>query len=185
MTSPSAAAPTDGNIILTGFMATGKSTVGRLLAQRLDRRFVDTDAVIEADHGPIPDIFAQHGEEAFRRLERDVAADLAERRGLVIATGGRLLLDAENARLLMATGRAFCLTATPAEIVDRVKAQQASDGVERPMLDGNPDQNVRALLDERRDGYGRFPQVSTSNRSLDNIVDELMLLITETEEDDT
>ncbi len=86
--------PRPGNVVLTGFMATGKTTVGRLLAERLGYEFVDTDQLIEQRHGPIPAIFRESGEGEFRRLERSVADELAARRQLVISTGGRLLLDA-------------------------------------------------------------------------------------------
>ena len=79
------------NVVLTGFMGTGKSTVGRLLAERLGYEFVDTDQLIVERYGPIPEIFATDGEAAFRAYEREVAGELAERQGLVIATGGRAL----------------------------------------------------------------------------------------------
>ena len=65
------------NVVLTGFMGTGKTTVGRLLAEDLGYEFVDTDELIERRHGPIAEIFASRGEEAFRQIERDVAAELA------------------------------------------------------------------------------------------------------------
>jgi shikimate kinase len=87
------------NVVLTGFMGTGKTTVGRLLAERLGYGFVDTDALIVARHGPIAEIFAGRGEGEFRRLEAEVAAELADRTGLVIATGGRMLLDHGNAEV--------------------------------------------------------------------------------------
>ena len=74
---------TAGNIVLTGFMGTGKTTVGRLLAERLGFEFVDTDHMIEADHGPIPLIFAEQGEAAFRAIESAVAVELAGRGGHV------------------------------------------------------------------------------------------------------
>ena len=86
----------DDNLVLTGFMATGKTTVGRSLAERLGLEFVDTDLLIESMHGPISQIFEQKGEEWFRSIERGVAAELGTKTGLVIATGGRLLLDPEN-----------------------------------------------------------------------------------------
>ncbi len=108
----------DDNIILTGFMGTGKSTVGRLLAGRMGREFVDTDDLIaQRDGRSIADIFNDDGETHFRDLEAQVAAELAERRGLVIATGGRLMLDPDNAAALGATGPVFCLSAEPAVIV--------------------------------------------------------------------
>ena len=147
-------------VVLTGFMATGKTTVGRALARRLGYDFVDTDAVIEERHGPIPAIFAQHGEAAFRRIEREVAAELAGRPGLVIATGGRLMLDPANVATLGASAVVVCLQAGAEAIVARLRAD--ATGVEdRPMLAGDdPERRVRELLAERADGYGRFPQVA-------------------------
>ena len=69
------------NIVLTGFMGTGKTTVGRLLAEQLGYEFVDTDRVIEERHGKIADVFRSVGEEGFRRIERELAAELADRVG--------------------------------------------------------------------------------------------------------
>src|SRR3546814_5648389 len=85
-------------------MGTGKSTVGRLVAERLGRDHVDTDALIETRHGPIAELFSTHGEDHFRRLERQVAAELAPRSGLVVSTGGRTMLDPENQATLGTTG---------------------------------------------------------------------------------
>lgn len=120
------------NIILTGFMGTGKSTVGRILAGALDYNFEDSDQIIEARAGmTIPEIFQQKGEEAFRRMESEVAMELALRQGQVIATGGRLMLDGANAATLGGSGMVFCLKATPEEILSRV----AADDNDRPLLD--------------------------------------------------
>src|SRR5690606_6565646 len=99
------------NVVLTGFMGTGKTTVGRLLAERLGFEFVDTDALITERHGPIPEIFARDGEAAFRQFERALAAELAERSGLVVSTGGRLMLDPASAAALGNGAAVFCLTA--------------------------------------------------------------------------
>ena len=81
------------NIILTGFMGSGKSTVGVLLAEILVKEFVDTDSMIEQIHGPIPEIFKSEGEEVFRQYEREISEQLELEENLVIATGGKLLLD--------------------------------------------------------------------------------------------
>ena len=108
------------NIVLTGFMGTGKTTVGRLLAEQLGYEFVDTDRVIEERHGPIGDLFRSAGEAAFRHIERELASELADRERLVIATGGRMMLDPHNVASLSRNGRVFCLVATPDEIFDRV-----------------------------------------------------------------
>ena len=158
----------DRNVVLTGFMGTGKSTVGRALAARLGREFVDTDQIIEARHGPIPTIFTEQGEDAFRRYERKVADDLAGRRLLVIATGGRTMVDAVNARRLGATGDVVCLVASLDTILERV----VDDGAvaTRPLLRGD---DVRArvadLLAERAVAYGAFHQIRTDGRTPDEV----------------
>ena len=101
------------NIVLTGFMGTGKSTIGRGLATRLGYKFVDTDAMIVERHGTIAQIFEKGGEGAFRQLERDTAVELAGRSGCVISTGGRFMLDEHNASVLTPTSDVFALVAEP------------------------------------------------------------------------
>lgn len=161
------------NIVLTGFMGSGKSTIGRLLAERMGRRFVDTDDLIVEAHGPITEIFADHGEEHFRRLESDVSRELAAGDGLVIATGGRLMLDPANAALLGATGEVFCLSATVSEILARVLGDKGEPV--RPLLAGDdPEARVTALLAERSEAYDRFTQVATTGRTPAEIADEIL-----------
>lgn len=168
--------PRTGNIVLTGFMGTGKSTVGRLLADRLGVTFVDTDELIERTYGAIERIFADRGEAEFRRIERAVADELAERDGLVISTGGRLMIDPYNADRLGRRASVFCLTASVDSIVARVDADRQR--VDRPLLAAT---DVRArvaeLLAERADGYGRFTQIDTEGRSPDQIVDDIAIRI--------
>lgn len=165
------------SIVLTGFMATGKTTVGRLLAERLGYAFVDTDAVIVERHGPIPQIFATQGEDAFRRIEREVAAELAGQGGLVIATGGRLMLDEANVATLGASARVFCLQAGAEAIVARLRADTTAIA-DRPMLAGDdPEQRVRDLLAERAAGYGRFAPVATEGRTPAGIAAEIAALV--------
>ena len=163
------------NIVLTGFMGTGKTTAGRLLARRLGFDFVDTDAIIEERHGPIAAIFSERGEAAFRAIEREIAGELAERDQLIIATGGGMMLDPSNVALLSRNGRVFCLVAEPETILDRVVADASR--VERPLL-ATPDplQRIIDLLAERHPAYGSFIQVSTEARSLDEVADDLFML---------
>lgn len=102
------------NIILTGFMATGKTTIGIGLAKALGYAFVDTDHLIEDRWGQtITEIFREKGEAAFRTMETDVARELGKKEGLVIATGGGMVLDPVNITALEKQGRIFCLVATP------------------------------------------------------------------------
>jgi len=159
------------NIILTGFMGTGKTTVGRLLAARLGREFIDSDDLIVARAGkPVADIFRDEGEERFRAWEAVAAAELAGRRGLVIATGGRLMLDAANAAALGATGPVFCLSASTEEILARL----AADGAARPLLTGDDAAaRVAALRRQRAVGYARFRPVATGGRSPAAVADDI------------
>ncbi|RLB93579.1 MAG: shikimate kinase [Deltaproteobacteria bacterium] len=161
-----------GNIILTGFMATGKSAVGRRLAQILGRRFVDTDELIAARQGcSVAGIFRHHGETYFRKLEAEVARELAMAGGLVVATGGQLLLDPGNAEVLGRTGRIFCLTAEPEAILARVEADTE---VRRPLLETEDRlARITALLKERAAGYARFEALDTTGRSPEEIARDI------------
>ncbi len=165
--------PRDLNVVLTGFMGTGKSTVGWLIARELGWAFVDTDDVIVDRHGPIEAIFETRGEDAFRALEREVAAEVAGGKHLVIATGGRMLLDPANADALSATGRVCCLVADADEIIRRLQAD--TDGAVRPLLAGDdPTAAVTRLLDQRAAGYGQFDQVPTAGRSPEDIAADII-----------
>jgi len=157
-------------------MGTGKSTVGRLLAKQLAYDFVDTDDWIEAENGrSIQTIFREEGEATFRQLEHDASVTLGQREGLVIATGGGLMLDEVNAVTLMENGRVFCLVAEPNEIVERV-----GGGEERPLLNvPDPAAKIQELLDKRRDGYGRFPQISTTGKSPKQVAQEIINVMRE------
>jgi shikimate kinase/3-dehydroquinate synthase len=172
-----ASAPRDRrNVVLTGFMGTGKTTVGRLLADDLGYRFVDTDALIEERLGPIPDLFASHGEEAFRAIERAIAVELAGQTGLVISTGGRMMLDPANVRALSANGRVFCLVATPEEVFERVTSDPSA--IERPLLQvPDPRQRIVELMSERDPEYRRFPQLVTDARTPDAVAHDLQAVV--------
>lgn len=162
----------DRNVILTGFMGTGKTSVGQALAARLGYAWVDTDALIESKHGPVTEIFAAYGEGFFREIEASVAAELARRRRHVISTGGHMMLDETNAALLSAHARVFCLTASPDTIVHRLAAE--GNGT-RPLLAGDdPAERIRSLLAERAEAYAAFEQVPTDEATLDDLVDELV-----------
>ena len=159
------------NIVLTGFMGTGKSTVGRLLAQRLGLKHVDTDHMIERRHGPIPRIFEEQGEDGFREIEQAIAHELSTDVGYVISTGGRFMLDSQNSALLVPKNRVFCLVADFEVIMDRVMRRRSS----RPMLAGeNPRERVEELMRERAAGYAQFEAVPTDERPPARVVDDIV-----------
>ncbi len=107
------------NLVLMGMMGCGKSTCGRLLAQRLGRELVDMDTVIQQREGrSISHIFAREGEEHFRDLETALAKELSQKDNLVISTGGGVILRAENVEALRQTGTVFWLNRSPEEIFD-------------------------------------------------------------------
>lgn len=141
------------NIILVGFMATGKTSVGKQLAQKTGMRFVDMDAIIEEREGrTINEIFASDGEPYFRERECALAKELAQESGLIISTGGGIVLNPENIAAFNATGLVACLTAEPEEILRRVARCQS-----RPLLAGDKEKQVRDLLEKRRPLYEAIP----------------------------
>ncbi len=161
------------NLVLTGFMGSGKTTVGRELALRLGMEFVDTDVLIESRHGPVSSIFDESGEAEFRAIERSVARELGQRSGLVIATGGRMILDRESFQALSSSGRIFCLVASVDEIHRRVTNDPS--GPIRPLLEGDDRrQRIIELLAEREEGYGRFPQVVTDQLTPEEVADRIV-----------
>jgi shikimate kinase len=165
------------NIILTGFMGTGKTTVGRLLAGRLGYKFVDTDALIQARHGrPIPDIFRELGETSFRQMEAETARELAGQAGLVIATGGGFMLNPANLTALSRHGLIFCLVATPEEILARVSRDKSP--VDRPLLRvADPARRIVELLQARAAVYQQFRQISTSHQTPAQVAGQILALL--------
>lgn len=160
------------NIILTGFMGTGKSTLGRLLAQELGYRFIDTDSEIESRIGQtIAELFQEQGEQAFRKLEQELVYELAEQQGLVISTGGGLVLNPQNVAALQSSGQIICLTASAEEILERVSAQQHI----RPLLqEKDPLKKIKKLLEEREPIYSIFKQLSTSEKTPEELIAQLL-----------
>ncbi|MEN9901419.1 MAG: shikimate kinase [Pseudomonadota bacterium] len=131
------------NIFLVGLMGAGKSTVGRILARRLGKRFVDSDHEIEKRNGvTIPVIFEIEGEDGFRRREQEVLADLAQEKDLVLSTGGGIVLKPENREVLRNHGFVVYLNARPELLAERTKHDRT-----RPLL------NVEDPLTRLRELY--------------------------------
>lgn len=140
-------------VVLTGFMGTGKSTVGRLLAKRLGFEFLDFDELIEKEAGmPVKEIFSSHGEARFREFEARAIEKLASGalgNSLVVSTGGGAVVKERNRSLLRSFGVLVCLKASPEEILRRV-----GNRPERPLLFGpDREEKLHTLLSERQTAY--------------------------------
>lgn len=163
------------NIVLVGFMGTGKSSVGKKLAKRLGMKFVDMDTIIEERAGkPIPRIFAEDGEPQFRAMERALAEELSHKHGLVIACGGGVVLNPDNIRNYSRTGLVVCLNATPEVIFERT-----SKANNRPLLEEQDRmQRIKDLLAKRKALYAAIPhQVDTTTLSTEEVAQAILKLV--------
>ena len=163
------------NIVLCGMMGVGKSSVGIRIAEKTGRRWYDTDIVITDRFGRISDIFEYYGEAHFRALETDVAKELAGMDGLVISTGGGLVLKYENTDLLKRNGKIFFMRASFETLLGRVRADET-----RPLLkdNGKIAEKLGELLAERTPVYEAVADfiVDTDNKSVDEVADEIIRL---------
>ncbi len=163
------------NVVITGFMGTGKSTVGRQVASLLGRPFVDMDAVIEERASkPIPAIFASEGEVRFREMEADLCRELGQRGGLVIATGGGALVDPANRAALADEALGVCLGCREDVLLERL-----GGGESRPMLAGDDTRRrSRELLRKRRPAYQQVPfHIETAGRRPEEIAEAIVALV--------
>lgn len=161
------------NIVLIGYRGTGKSTVGKVLASRLGRTVVSTDAEIVRRAGQtIPEIVAKHGWDYFRELESTVCQELAAREGLVIDTGGGAILRSQNVDNFKKTGTLFWLTASVGTIAGRIGGD-----TQRPSLTGTKSfvEEIQEVLAERTPKYQAAADhiVPTDGRSIGQIVDAI------------
>lgn len=165
----------DRPIILTGFMGSGKSSVGRVLAKRLSCRFVDLDAEIVSAAGvSINEIFARDGEAAFRMMESDqLQRILAETRASVIATGGGAVISAENRRKMRSCGVVVNLKVTLEQVLSRLHT-----ATDRPLLAGaDAPERVKALMDGREHFYADADiQIDTGGKSVEDVAAEILKL---------
>jgi shikimate kinase len=162
-------------LVLIGFMGTGKSSLGRLLAKKLNYRFIDTDQLIEERQGcSITKIFSQVGEVGFRRLENELARELVLAESVVIATGGGFPLNPENIALLRRNGLIITLQATAETIYRRVCQEQ-----HRPLLaEGDPLNRIITLLAARAPIYQNTDlTLDTTAKSLDALVAEVIAVL--------
>ena len=165
------------NIVLMGYRGTGKSTVGRLLAARLGRELVSTDAeIVKRAQRTIPEIVAQEGWEYFRDLESDICRELASRDQLVIDTGGGAILRAQNVEALKKNSTVFWLTASVETIAKRIGGDN-----QRPSLTGIKSfvDEIQDVLQERTPKYQAAADhvIATDDRSINQLVETLLSLV--------
>ena len=148
------------NVFITGFSGTGKTTTGHEVARLLGWKFVDTDDLIVAsERMAIEDIFSRHGEEEFRRIERETLKTVARSRHQVVSTGGGVIMDERNRAVMDRAGVVVLLEARPDTLVRRLRQQEADDGddlVARPMLDADDlVERIHSLKAQRQFNYTR------------------------------
>jgi len=171
------------NVVLIGFRGSGKTTVGRALAERLGREFIDTDDCIERQAAmSIRDLFERHGESHFRSLESQAIAELAKLDGKVIATGGGAVLKYQNMQLFKRAGaRTFFLQVGAETAQERIQAD-ASSRQRRPALtDQDPAAEIRKLIAFRHPYYLQAADhvISAEGRKVEEIVDEILRILKE------
>ncbi|PDO11763.1 MAG: shikimate kinase [Candidatus Reconcilbacillus cellulovorans] len=159
------------HIVLVGFMGTGKSTVGALLASRLGRPFVDTDRLVEETAGmSVSDIFERYGEAEFRRRESEALVRALAGEPAVVATGGGAVLSEANRRAMTGAGFVVALVADPEVLTARL-----GRGAGRPLLSGDVRERVFRLLEERRHAYDFADlRVDTSHLSPEQVARKIL-----------
>ncbi len=163
------------NVMLVGFMGTGKTTVGKMVAERLHKTFVDMDHLIEDREGKkISDIFAQEGEAHFRALERALIQELAGQENLVVAAGGGIVLNPLNIEDFAKTGIVICLKASHETILRRVLKSS-----HRPLLEeGDKRQKIVNLMNARQPLYDAIPlSVNTACLSAREVADDVCRMV--------
>ncbi|MDD5773182.1 MAG: shikimate kinase [bacterium] len=160
------------NIVLIGFMATGKTILGKLLAERLNMKFIDTDVLIEENEGKkISKIFEKEGEKYFRNLEKEVIKKVSRKNNTVISTGGGVVLLPENIERLKRKGIIICLKTRPEVILERIKLQK---GI-RPLLNKpEPLKEIKSILKKRAPYYKQADfTIDTSDFEAEKIIDRI------------
>ncbi len=163
----------DNNIIFIGFMATGKSTIGKLLASKLGKVFIDTDNLLEDKYkSSIDQLFKKVGEEKFREHEREIIHSLVNLKNHVISTGGGAVTYKDNFQVLKSMGTTISLIASIPTIVERI----SNDSANRPLLEGsNLEDKISNLLQKRAFYYiGSDIMINTDSMTIENVIDVIL-----------
>ncbi len=162
------------NIVLIGYMGTGKTAVGQVLSEEMRREFIELDWLIEKKAGKsIPEIFKDGGEIAFRELEIEAAKQVAAKTNVIIACGGGIILNKINIDRLKVNGITVCLTALPDVILERVSVEQG----QRPLLEVEDQlKTIKEMLEYRKPYYERSADITidTSEMSISEVVQEIV-----------
>ena len=162
------------HIFIVGMMGTGKTSIGKKLAKRLSYAWFDTDQLLEEEWGySIDTFFQKHGEAAFRQAEQEILMKLVDKHPAVITTGGGIVLNPANCRLMLQNGQVISLTAHPDELIRRLQYDQS-----RPLLKGNVKEKVWKLATERAEKY-QFADlmIDTTKKKIADVVEEAYLYL--------
>jgi shikimate kinase len=161
------------NIYLVGFMGSGKSTVGKILAEKLNMNFIDIDKLIEEKEGmKIKDIFEQKGESYFRELERKQIEAIVNQEGVIVSTGGGLGANLDNMNLMKKNGDVIWLDVSLNTVLDRLKNDQ-----DRPLLK-QPTEKIKQLFEERKNVYRLANiRINADKKTPSQIVEEILTKI--------
>jgi shikimate kinase len=163
----------EASIILTGFMGSGKSSVGKVVSSQLGRSFIDLDEeIVKAAGWTINEIFARDGEQAFREIESfQLAKVLSSKNGIVLATGGGVVISAKNRELMRGSGVVVCLQVTLEQVMARI-----SDSNDRPLLlADNATKRAETLLNEREHFYADADiRIDTDRKSVEDVAAEIL-----------
>lgn len=165
------------NIILIGFMATGKSTIGKMLAERLNKQFIDTDYIIETRYSrSITNIFNYLGEETFRAYEREVIHSLVGKTDLVISSGGGAVTYKDNFEIIRSLGTTISLVASIGAVVDRLESNTNITTTNRPLLDREDLQyQIETLLQKRAYYYINADiMIDTDNLDVNTVMNRIL-----------
>ncbi len=163
------------NIVVVGFMGTGKSVVAKTLAKKLGREFLELDGIIEKREGSsIKEIFKNKGEVYFRELERAAVKEAIKKDGQIISAGGGAIIDEENLKALKKNGTIICLEASPGVILERTKGNTC-----RPLLNvPDPKKRIEELLEERATYYKKADhRVNTDDLNVEGVVQKIQSII--------
>lgn len=163
------------NIVLIGFMGTGKTTIATKLALRLNMRYVSTDDLIEKkEKRTINEIFTNSGEDYFRNVESEVVAEVSAQQGLVIDCGGGAVIRDENAANLKSAGIIVCLTADPEVIMERTKKYK-----HRPLLNvEDPKRKIIDLMNKRRPYYAKADHfMDTGKLTINQVIENIASIV--------